>query len=102
MLVGGVPLLPALLPMFPDLTNAAITAFVIVLMDEVAVRSALGTLMVVGASVIVCIAVKYSCWASRSSTLASIAANLSHASSSVCFAMCFLRESVYMVLRVLV
>ena len=77
----------ALLQMLPDLTNAAMTALVMVSMDQVLVRSPLGTLIVVGGSVIDCMAVRYSCWASKSSSFASIAESLSQASSSECLAM---------------
>ena len=69
------------LQILPDLTNAAMTALVMVSMDDVSVRSPLGTLMVVGASDIDCMAVRNSCWASKSSILAD---SLFHVPSSAC------------------
>ena len=48
------------LQILPDLTNAAMTALVMVSMDEVSVRSPLGTLIVVGASDMDCMAVRNS------------------------------------------
>ena len=79
-MVGFVGLLTEL-QILPDLTNAAMTALVMVSIDEVSVRSPLGTLMVVGASEIDCMAVRNSCWASKSSILAE---SLSQAPSSAC------------------